>query len=1278
MFAADVIDLVKVFDFGGAAISEANKSSATDVTLKYFFDNGQRNSIYDHASIRLKPKVRAPEGPLVVVFNRFSSSGPGFFTVDSYTANNVTNFEYGNIPTYESPTLAGINQNYRLRDVLDFRPVRKDPTASSGNSVVFDVDASTTGPKIPDVGSDIILDYSYFLPRIDKVVLDKSQEFQVIKGVSQLNPPVPKDTETGMTLYVLRNPPYVANTSEIRVEYVNNKRYTMKDVGRLDDRISYLEYYTSLSLLEQSAINKQDFSIRDATTGLLRFKNGILVDSFDGSSVADASNPDYDAAIDPVRKELRPSFNVDAYALTFDAANSTNFMQNGPIVSVEGNQVVFIDQPKASRFLNVNPFNVVNFIGKIVLNPASDFWVDTETKPDVLVNIGGNMDAWEQLGRNAATTEWDSWSIRGTGIVATNEVNFQNDAQGVNTLGIQAGGANDRGTATFNIVETSETRTGVRSTVSFEQITRSIGERVVDVSIIQYMREINILFVGTDFRPNTTLFPFFENTSVENSVGNRVNKFFLTTNNLGLKKTVADPESITIKSDGSTVGTGIIAHTSNNIVYVTNITASANFASGNITITGDTTGGTYTVTGYEHNGGQTVSATSNSITLRLDASGSTNFASYNGAPIFIAQGTGAGQVKTISSYNPTTRVATITGTWDVTPDASSFYSIGRMRTDESGSVVGIFTVPSGQFRIGEKLFRLVDNASGDIGSSRTNGEQNFFAQGLLQTREETLIQSIVPTGVQRESVTEGRTSLTRNFANARITWTDPLAETFLISPLQFPQGIFLSKIRLCFKSKDSRIPVTLQVRPVLNGYPSSSEIYPYSTVSLTPDRVNITESPDLDDSNKFTDFVFDVPLFLQPGEHSFVILANTNEYETYIAEIGKKDLVTQRQISEQPYGGSLFLSQNGSTWTADQSSDLMFRMFRYRFNNEAADIRFLIEAPDAEINYDLAQLITQEVVTQNTALNYTFNSQALTENYVGFKNIVPGTNYSMNDGGGTRALFPNSANLTFQLAALMSTTNPDISSFVDTTRIGLVAVTNKINNLELSNDDIVITSVGSGYANSADVTVTITGGGGTGATAEANVVGGIIDDIFIVDAGSGYTQTPTVTITPGSGGGSGASAIITGETSKSGGPALARYITRRVTLNEGFDSGDLRVYMTAYKPLGSQIFVYAKYLSSSDPETFDQKEWQLLTQLGNANFISTSEGDYRELTFAPGASDIPDNTISYTNGSGSVFNTYRTFAIKIVMAGESTVDVPKVRDLRVIACPALRPTVAGD
>ena len=74
-------------------------------------------------------------------------------------------------------------------------------------------------------------------------------------------------------------------------------------------------------------------------------------------------------------------------------------------------------------------------------------------------------------------------------------------------------------------------------------------------------------------------------------------------------------------------------------------------------------------------------------------------------------------------------------------------------------------------------------------------------------------------------------------------------------------------------------------------------------------------------------------------------------------------------------------------------------------------------------------------------------------------------------------------------------------------------------------------------------------------------------------------------------------------------------------------------------------------------------------QLGNPNFISTGENDFRELVFAPGTTDISNNSITYTSGS-TAYNTFKTFSIKVVMSGSDTTDVPKVRDLRAIALPS--------
>ena len=75
------------------------------------------------------------------------------------------------------------------------------------------------------------------------------------------------------------------------------------------------------------------------------------------------------------------------------------------------------------------------------------------------------------------------------------------------------------------------------------------------------------------------------------------------------------------------------------------------------------------------------------------------------------------------------------------------------------------------------------------------------------------------------------------------------------------------------------------------------------------------------------------------------------------------------------------------------------------------------------------------------------------------------------------------------------------------------------------------------------------------------------------------------------------------------------------------------------------------------------------TFIGNANFVSANQGDYRELAFAPGVGGVANNSVSYTSGSTS-YSKFKTFSIKIVMTGTDTTDVPKVRDLRAIALPS--------
>ena len=1264
IYVPDVFQLVSVYDFNGGTIAN---TGYTDVTSRYTLDSGQRDSFYDHAGIKLKSGYAAPVGPIVVRYKAYSSSGAGFFTADSYP-------NYSTIPSYASTSA---NKTYQLRDVLDFRPVRKAATAANFGTVLFDVDPATTGPKIPKYGSDIYLDFSYYLPRIDKVVLSKNKTFEVIKGIPSLTPLVPKDKTDSMNLYILTEPAYVANTSDIAVSYINNRRYTMRDIGSLDSRIGNLEYYTSLSLLEQDAVNKQD-TTTNYSANLQRFKNGIIVDSFKGHSVADVTALDYASSIDPKIKELRPTFNITSRMLTFDASNSYNYLQTGPYVTVTSSNTAFVDQKLASKTININPFNVVNYIGKISLNPPSDVWVDTTKKPDVIVNLGGDKDAWALIDNvvnssSAFTYEWGSWNTVWSGtpqvVSSTNSYNpnlyIRNDTLG--RYGVI--GTNSTTTTTT----AAQTRTGILSQIVPETITKSIGDRIVDVSVIPYMRAKNVLFVGSDFKPDTIMYPFFDGTSVEQYVA-RANRFVMGKNNLNYATKTANTETVTIYNNATATsnGTAVIVKTSNNYAFVVNINASTswNIASGNLI--GTVSGTSVKFNGYEHYSGSVVSATASQIVLANHASGAVNETWYantsNSTLITITSGTGAGQQRTMNAYTASTRTANISSPWSTTPDSTSVYSIGRLTTVRSGDTVGIFNIPASTFRVGEKQFRLIDSSTGDIASSTTNGDASFFAQGILETTENTIVSTVQPT-VQRTSVNDSRVTTTTSKLDSPIMgWYDPLAQSFLISPTQYSQGMFIERVRVCFKSKHVTAPVTLQLRPTVNGYPSSTVIYPYATVTLSPDKVQVSDSPDMNDATKYTDFVFDAPIYMSPGEHAFVLVSNSNGYEVYVGEVGKLDLVSGKQISEQPYGGSLFKSQNASTWTADETTDIMFRIYRKVFDTSVTTTaKFLIDKPTSNTVYDLLNLTSSQIALPNTAISYSFLSEKTTGGTTSYLPINPGDDYTMDDGNGRRVLNPASGNNTMILQASMTTLNPAISPVLDTTRFAGVFVENIINSLPLLNTGFTITTAGTSYSGNAAVTITGGGGSGANAYAVANVTTGNITSIIVDAGGTGYTTSPTITISGGSG--SSAAATYNGEDKKTGGNSVTRYMTRRVTLADGFDSGDLRVYLTGYKPSGTNIYVYYKMLARSDSDTFENKSYQLMTEIGNSNFVSGNKKDYRELTFAPGISGAANNAITYTSGT-TAFNSFKTFSIKIVMTGTDTTNVPKVRDVRAIALPA--------
>jgi hypothetical protein len=373
---ADVYKINAVYM--SATFLQLQQLVSTNVTSRFELDTGQRDNFYDIGRIKLKTGAIAPTGRLLINFDFFSHGSGDYFDVDSYSGV----IDYKDIPSYNSDT-TGVK--YDLRDCLDFRPRVDD--ASTVTSSIQDRQYSGTGNSTVDIvqfNSDVTTDLEFYLPRVDKIFLDKDGVFRVLKGASSLNPQIPKGLENAMHLYSIFLNPYTLNTSDLLIKKQDNKRYTMRDIGRLEKRIENVEYYTQLSLLETQA---QSLQIQDAE-GFDRFKNGFIVDNFTGHGIGDVGNLDYKVSMDMSGGYVRPLFNSESVQLieadddgtAILAADRTaaNYQKTGDLITLPYTETTIINQPYASKYVNVNPFNVFTWAGSVTLDPPGDEWKETE------------------------------------------------------------------------------------------------------------------------------------------------------------------------------------------------------------------------------------------------------------------------------------------------------------------------------------------------------------------------------------------------------------------------------------------------------------------------------------------------------------------------------------------------------------------------------------------------------------------------------------------------------------------------------------------------------------------------------------------------------------------------------------------------------------------------------------------------------------------------------------------------------------------------------------
>jgi hypothetical protein len=1055
-----------------------------NITDFYVLNDGQKKSYYDYSSIVRKSDSNSPNRKIKIVFSRnyYDTSDTGdITTVNSYNAFNYT---------------SDINSisNYRLTDILDFRPRVNDYVVMENISSPFEFSgrkfngSNHSSKHILASDESVALTYEYYLPRIDRIYLTKDKKFSVKYGNPSDNPSLPEEVSGAMNIANVYLPPYLYNASDAQIEFVHHKRYQMKDIFNIENRLKTLENYTSLSLLETST---QNLFISDES-GLNRFKSGFYVDNFSSLLTQDTSSG-IKNSIDTKKGELRPAHYTTNIQLeignyTIAGIGSTSqenldkrysdivgfdIKRSGDVISLDYSDVSWLKQPFATRTENVTPFFVKLWEGSIELFPSVDVWIDTNRLEfNNIIMEGSFLGVAEALNSTITSKEdgerigvtpviWNSWET--TGIDLNKKTQVSNSSSSVintqTTSGFRQGTANefrrftgiDRGnnvpstflvgtettnssrTTTINTttnetldIKLSQRRVGRQQTINESIDVETLGDRVVSRDIITFMRSSNIQFTAKRLKPYTQIYPFFDGVNVSDFCFSKLVEIEM------LKGTFVVGETV--------VGTlGDVS------VNIGQDSVSFRVAKQNHKY-GPYNNPTDVFDRNPYNREDTIpelySATStilNVDTFSLSDNSSVQFGGVIRSGMILR-----GQLSGSE--------ARVTGV--------------RLITDRVGTIIGSYRVPNGvegspRFETGRSRFKLTSSPTNSQipGVVTTVAEETFYSQGSVDSTQETTLSlrnarvdvddSFRQTRNLSDLVTDTTTSsvtFTETLpSSTRLTgeYRDPLAQSFIVDD---QTGIFVTKVDLYFRTKDNTLPVTVQIREVELGTPNQ-KILPFSEVELTPDKVNVSE-----DASVPTTFAFESPVYLEgQKEYAIVVISNSNEYNVWISRLGESDISTLDSeqnrvlVTTQRLLGSLFKSQNASTWSPSQYEDLTFELYRANFKTSGFTQFFNSPLPESlEVMIDnpltiqsnnarisLSSTITNaELTLGNTIIQETLEYQDSIGNLIGYSGSASGSLAIVNSGIGYT---PSSGTLTYFNVPLTSITGSGVNATANIT-----------------------------------------------------------------------------------------------------------------------------------------------------------------------------------------------------------------------------------------------------
>ena len=877
-------------------------------TENYKLDKGHKAQYCDFSKLVRKSKSAIPSKKLLVIFDQYqvSSGNSGdFFSVNSYTKERYSN---------DIPLING----FRATDVIDLRPRVNPYVISSNQNSPFAFTSrsfESTNPYVVTPNESSIFGYSYYLPRIDKLVINQYEEVKLIKGESSEDPQPPTELGNSMEIAEISLPAYLFDT--VRDPFIkmrDNRRFTMRDIGALEKRIENLEVTTSLTALE---VNAQTLEVKDAD-GLNRFKTGFVVNDFSTRNFIDfRAGTGSRCDVDVINKELisavdfwsinpelalNPSIDIDAADLNSNLQLlDTNCKKTGDLITLNYNEVDWIENPQATGVENVNPFNVIVFMGGIILDPPSDNWTRTLYLEDERIESSGAR--WVE---QANTVPVGPITEKATG--ESKNIGDIRDPEGKSYR--------DRIRIVQNVFKQEQkfqtTFTNVLEGPSHEfDYVESVK---VTSEVDPYMRSRNVFFNANGLKPLTKHYHY-----LDNGVPDILPKLVEITMTSG---TFSVFENAKVEVDGEEIAFIRIQKPNHKYGDSSRPDVGAGLGSPSVLVE------EYTVDPYDStrpSPSDTYSATSK--LLNVDTISLANDERY---------------------YGYITKGAKITG---VNSGAVARVSSIELFSDNWGDLLGAFFFrnprttpkPPTLFATGTKTFRVTAAPEGTIpipGSTAlaSDASGTFTGTGTIQTTVTSNVQvrNPPPPSGTRPSETTTRTNLVyrEGFGEKfKAPHRDPLAQSFTVDET----GGFLTSFDVYFASKDPLAKLFVELREVELGTPTNFLVQDYAQISVNPNNINTS-----DDASVATTLSFPSPVYLEPEkEYALVFLSPASDkYEMWVSTMGEKTIRTTNLpdvqnvvVSKQYIGGSLFKSQNGTIWTASQYQDLTFKLRKASFVN---------------------------------------------------------------------------------------------------------------------------------------------------------------------------------------------------------------------------------------------------------------------------------------------------------------------------------------------------------